>query len=69
MFPCLRNLQTKNGTNGKWQLLFVCCRPKTEMANTRLFAANGKGKWKFVSLVGKWSTVIDDCCYSKRAHV
>jgi hypothetical protein len=54
MSSCSWNLQTENGTNGKWQLLFVCCRRKTEMANTRLIAANGKGKWKFVSFVGKW---------------
>jgi hypothetical protein len=40
-------LQTENG-NGK--LLFVCCKRKTAMANFRLFAANGNGKWKFVFL-------------------
>jgi hypothetical protein len=33
--------QTENGTNGKWQSPFVCCKWKTETANFRLFAANG----------------------------
>jgi hypothetical protein len=32
--------ETKNGTNGKQQLLFVCCKWKTEVTNFRLFAAN-----------------------------
>jgi hypothetical protein len=32
-------IYTGNGTNrkGKWQLLFVCSKWKTEMANFRLF--------------------------------
>jgi hypothetical protein len=32
------------------QLLIVCCKPITEMANFHLFAANGNRKWKFVFL-------------------
>jgi hypothetical protein len=40
----------ENGTNGKQQLPFVCCKEKTESANLRLFAANGSGKRKFVFL-------------------
>jgi hypothetical protein len=49
--PCLHVSeipQTENGTNGKWQHPFVCCRRKTETANFRLFAANGNGKGKCV---------------------
>jgi hypothetical protein len=34
----------ENGTNGKWQLLFVCCKWKKETASFRLFAANRKRK-------------------------
>jgi hypothetical protein len=34
--------QTENGTNGKWELWFVCCKRETETANFRLFDANGK---------------------------
>jgi hypothetical protein len=41
--------QKKNGTNEKWQLPFVCLL-QTEKGND---AANGNGKLKFVSLVGK----------------
>ncbi len=41
----------------------------TENSNFRLFAANGNGKWKFVSLVGNDLTIIDDCCFSKHAHL
>jgi hypothetical protein len=40
---------TGNGTNGKLQLPFVGCKRK-ETANFRLFAADGNGKCKFVSL-------------------
>jgi hypothetical protein len=43
-----RIAQIENETNGKWQLLFVCC--KRETANFRLFATNEKGKRKFVFL-------------------
>jgi hypothetical protein len=51
--PCIHVsgiLQTENGTDGKWQLLFLCCKPYIETANVRLFAANGNGKRKFVTL-------------------
>jgi hypothetical protein len=51
--PCLNvsgMQQTENRTNGKQQLLFVCCKRKTETANFRLFAANRNGKRKFVFL-------------------
>ncbi len=68
MFPCPRPcfyvhvyvlvletlLQTENGTDGKRQLPFVCCKRKTETANFCLFAANGNGKWKFV-FYGQWT--------------
>jgi hypothetical protein len=59
---------TANKTDGKRQLLFVCCKQKTEVANFHLFAANGNEIGCLFFLVGKWSTVIDDCCSSKRAH-
>ncbi len=51
--PCLHVsgiLQTENGSNGKRHLPFVFCKRKTEMANLRLFAANGNGKRLFVFL-------------------
>jgi hypothetical protein len=51
--PCLHVsgiLQMENGTNAKRQLPYVCCEQKMEIANFRLFAANGNGKRKFVLL-------------------
>jgi hypothetical protein len=39
------------------------------MTNLRLFAANGNGKGKFVFLCRQTTTVVDDCCFSKRAHL
>jgi hypothetical protein len=47
MFQEFRN---QKRTNGKWQLSFVFCKQKMEMANFRLFAANENGKWKVVFL-------------------
>jgi hypothetical protein len=44
----------------------VCCKRKTETANFRLFAANGNGN--LFSFVGKRYTVMDNCCFSKRAN-
>jgi hypothetical protein len=54
----------------------------TENGNFRLLAANGKRERQtsvllktetengsFFSFFGKRSMVIDDCCFSKRAHV
>ncbi len=43
----------ENGTNGKWQLPFVCCKQKTEITNFNIFPANGNGKQKLVYLGGK----------------
>jgi hypothetical protein len=40
----------ENATNAKRQLAHVCCEQKAEIANFRLFAANGNGKRKFVFL-------------------
>jgi hypothetical protein len=37
------HLQVENGTNGKRQIPFICCKQKTETANFRLLAANGNG--------------------------
>jgi hypothetical protein len=39
------------------------------MANFHLFAANVNGKRTFVSLADQRYTVIDVCCFSKRAHL
>jgi hypothetical protein len=50
MFPCFRNSPTENGTDEKWELLFVLCKRKTETANFHFFAENGNGKWTFVFL-------------------
>ncbi len=58
-----------NGTNGKWQLLFVCCKLKTETANFRLFAANWNRNVSLFSLVNKRWIAIDNCCFSKRAYL
>ncbi len=41
-----------NGTSGKRQFLFVCCKRKTEVANLHLFAVNGNRKLK-VFLLGR----------------
>ncbi len=49
----------ENGTDEKWQLLFL------SPASFRLFAAGGGGGWK-TEVCFPWS-VIDDCCFSKRA--
>jgi 5-formaminoimidazole-4-carboxamide-1-beta-D-ribofuranosyl 5'-monophosphate synthetase len=38
--------------NGKFCLQY-CCKQKTEIANFRLFAANGNGNGSLFSLVGK----------------
>ncbi len=38
---------TENGTNRKWQFLFVCCQQKREKANFCLFVVNGNGKRNF----------------------
>jgi hypothetical protein len=46
-----RNTDTKNRTNRKQHFRFICCKQKTEVANFRLFAANRKGKQKFVFFV------------------
>jgi hypothetical protein len=54
----------KNGKVG-----FVCCIQKTEMANFCLFAANGNEKWKFVFLGRQTINIINDCCFSKCAHL
>ncbi len=43
-------IYTKNGTNGQWQVPFVCCKQKTETLNFRLFYVNVKWKLKFVFL-------------------
>ncbi len=59
--------QTANETNGIHQLPFVFCKRKTEMANIRLFAANGNGS--LFSSVGKQKTVTCDRCISKPAHL
>jgi hypothetical protein len=48
----------ENGTKGKRQLLFVCRKQKTETVNFLLFAANGNGKQKIVSLVPINSLVL-----------
>ncbi len=40
---------TENGTNGKWQLSFVCCKRKTDMANLRAsFLQTENRKRKFI---------------------
>jgi hypothetical protein len=43
-------MYTENGTNGKWQLMFVCCIFKMKTANFRLFAANRNRKEKIFVL-------------------
>ncbi len=43
-------IYTENWTMRKWQLPFVCCKPKTEMADFHLFPANGSGKRKLIFL-------------------
>jgi hypothetical protein len=40
-------IYAENGTNGKRQLPFVCCKRKTETTNFRLFSANGNRKFVF----------------------
>jgi hypothetical protein len=69
LFMSICDIYTENRTSGKWQFPFVCCKWKTEMANFRLFAANGNGKRKFVSLLANDKMVIDDCCFSKCSHL
>jgi hypothetical protein len=62
MYPYLhisRIPQTENGTNRKWQLLFVCCKWKKETVNFHLIAENGKGKTK---VCFPWS--LNGKCYS-----
>jgi hypothetical protein len=49
--PVSKYIYTENGPNGKGQLLFACCKRKTETPNFRLFAANGNGS--LLSLVSK----------------
>jgi hypothetical protein len=63
MFPCLHLHVSmspcfRNSANEKRQLLLVCCKRKTETENGSFFC-----------LVGNWQTVIDDCCFSKRARL
>jgi hypothetical protein len=52
----------ENGTNGKRQFPFVCCKRETETANFRLSAANRTGKKKFIlvgrQMIHKWSSTI-----------
>jgi hypothetical protein len=43
----------ENGTYGKQQLPFVCCKRKTEAASFRLFSVNGKRKFVFWSAKDK----------------
>jgi hypothetical protein len=59
--------QTENGTHGKRQLPFVCCKRKTETAYFHLFAGNGIGKRKFIFLDGIRQMVVS--CFSKDAHL
>ncbi len=40
-----------------------------ENRNFRLFAAKENGNGSLFSLVGERQTVINDCCFSKRAHL
>jgi hypothetical protein len=67
MFPKFCKQKAELKKNGK--VAFVCCKQKTEMANFCLFAANGNGKWKFVFLGRQTTNIIDDCCFSKCAHL
>ncbi len=74
MSPCLHvhiSLfpQTKNRTNGKWQLPFAFCKRKTEIDNFRLFAANGHGKEIFFFLRrqminSNWRLLFRQTCQS-----
>ncbi len=80
IYPCLHvhvskflkicKLKTELTENGNFQL--VSATEKMEMANLRLFAVNVKGNRKLVFL-GRQKTngnrVIDNCCFSKRAHL
>ncbi len=75
--PCLCRhvswiLQTENKTNRKRQLPFVFCKRKTEMAKLPFVCCKWKRKTDVYfpwSAIGKWQTVTDDCCFSKRAHL
>ncbi len=60
----------ENGTNKKRQLLFVCCKRKTETANFYLFSANEKRKnGGLFSWICKLLIVIDVCCFRKSAYL
>ncbi len=61
-------VQRKNRTNRKWQLLFVCCKWKTETANFLCLLQMETENGRLFSLGGKW-TVINDCCFNNRAHL
>jgi hypothetical protein len=53
----------------KKQLLSVCSQWKMVTAYFRLLAAKRNRKLMFVFLGRRMITVIDDCCFSKRAHL
>jgi hypothetical protein len=55
------------GTKGKQQLPFVFSKQKTDQQT--FVAADGNGKRMFVFLRWQTKTVIDDCCFSKPAHL
>ncbi len=70
--PCLQVsgiAQTENKNKGKRQLLFVCCKRKTPMANFHLFAVNINGKRKFAFLGRQTIKVNDYCCLSKHTRL
>jgi hypothetical protein len=74
MSPCFefhkrKTELTENRTDGKRQLHLSAANKKTEGANFRLFLQMETENRSLFSLVCKWEMVIDDCCFSKRAHL
>ncbi len=70
MFHVSRILLMENGTKGKQQLSFVCCKNNTETTNFLLFASNGNGKRKFLvffhrqTINGDWQLLFQQTCPS-----
>ncbi len=66
-------MYTENGTNGKWQLMFVCCILKMKTANFRLSAANRNRKEMIVvlgrqTIISNGRLLFQQTCPSMAEH-
>jgi hypothetical protein len=61
--------QTENGTDRKQQLLYFSANRTQKLQTSACLLQTKMENGTLFSLVGKRLTVIDDCCFSKHAHL